>query len=43
MRFEDADIARLEALRWWDWDAGKITRNVRAICSSDIRALERAV
>jgi virginiamycin A acetyltransferase len=43
MRFDDATIARLEAVRWWDWDAEKITRNVRAICGSDIAELERAV
>jgi virginiamycin A acetyltransferase len=43
MRFDAASIARLEAVRWWDWDAAKITRNVRAICASDINQLERAV
>jgi virginiamycin A acetyltransferase len=43
MRFDAAGVARLEAVRWWDWDAEKITRNVRAICGSDIAALERAV
>ncbi len=41
-RFDDATIARLEALRWWDWDARKIARNVAALCSSDVDALERA-
>ena len=41
-RFDDAAIARLLALRWWDWDAAKLTRNVRAICASDVDALERA-
>lgn len=42
-RFDPDAIARLEALRWWDWDAAKITRNVRAICGADVAALERAV
>ena len=42
MRFEPDTIARLLALRWWDWDITKITRNVRAICSADIDALEQA-
>jgi virginiamycin A acetyltransferase len=42
-RFDDAAIARLQALRWWDWDAAKITRNVKAICGTDVAALERAV
>ena len=41
-RFEDADRARLLALRWWDWDAAKITRNVKALCSGDLAALEVA-
>lgn len=42
-RFDPDTIARLEALRWWDWDAAKITRNVKAICGTDVTALERAV
>ena len=29
-------------VRWWDWDAEKITRNVRAICGSEVTALEVA-
>jgi virginiamycin A acetyltransferase len=41
-RFEEADRARLLALRWWDWDAEKITRNVKALCSGDVAALEAA-
>ena len=39
-RFDDATIERLEKLRWWDWDAAKIQRNISAIQSSDIAALE---
>lgn len=39
-RFDDAIIARLCALRWWDWDPATITRNVRALCSGDLDALE---
>lgn len=42
-RFDPDTIARLEALRWWDWDAAKVTRNVKAICGADVVALERAV
>lgn len=42
MRFDAATVERLLALAWWDWDAGKVTRNVRAICGGDIEALERA-
>jgi len=42
-RFDDDTVARLEALRWWDWDAEKITRNVAALCGGDVEALERAM
>ncbi len=42
-RFDPETIARLESLRWWDWDAGKVSRNVKAICGADVTALERAV
>ena len=41
-RFDEATIARLQALAWWDWDAAKVTRNVRALCACDLDALERA-
>jgi virginiamycin A acetyltransferase len=41
-RFEESDRLRLLALRWWDWDAAKITRNVKALCAGDIAALEAA-
>jgi virginiamycin A acetyltransferase len=41
-RFDEVDRERLLALRWWDWDAAKITRNVKALCSGDITALEAA-
>ena len=41
-RFDEPTIARLLAVRWWDWDVAKITRNVRAICGSDVAALEAA-
>ncbi len=41
-RFDDATIARLLALAWWDWDAARITRNLNAIRGADIAALEAA-
>ena len=41
-RFDEATVARLLAVRWWDWDADRLTRNVAAICASDVGALERA-
>ena len=42
-RFDDATIQALLNIRWWDWDIEKITRNVKAICGSDIEALRQAV
>ena len=41
-RFDGETIAKLEALRWWDWDEEKIKRCIPAIQSGDINALERA-
>lgn len=41
-RFGDETIRRLEALRWWDWDEEKLRRNLSAIQSGDLAALERA-
>ena len=40
-RFDDATIARLLELRWWDWDIERITRKVSAIAGTDLAALER--
>ncbi len=40
-RFSEADIARLLEIRWWNWDPAKITRNVTALTSNDVDALER--
>jgi virginiamycin A acetyltransferase len=42
-RFDPPTVARLLAIAWWDWDAEKLTRNVQAICGSDVAALEQAV
>ena len=41
-RFDEEVIAKLQALRWWDWDEEKIKRCIPAIQSGDIDALERA-
>ncbi len=41
-RFDEATIARLLALRWWDWDAERITRHIELLRGGDIDALERA-
>jgi virginiamycin A acetyltransferase len=40
-RFDPQTIARLEELRWWDWDIETIRRSIPAIQSGDIAALER--
>ncbi|PPT05937.1 Chloramphenicol acetyltransferase [Geitlerinema sp. FC II] len=42
-RFDDATVRDLLELRWWDWEIEKITRNLKAICGSDIEALKQAV
>jgi virginiamycin A acetyltransferase len=42
-RFDPASIERLQKVQWWDWDPEKVTRNVKALCSADVDALERAV
>lgn len=39
-RFDDATIARLLDLRWWNWDIDRITGKVRAIAGTDLAALE---
>ena len=40
-RFDEQTIARLLAIKWWDWDDARVTRNVRALCGGDVDALER--
>ncbi|MEO8032767.1 MAG: CatB-related O-acetyltransferase [Gemmatimonadota bacterium] len=42
-RFDPGTVERLLKVAWWDWDAGKVTRNVRLICGGDVAALEAAV
>jgi virginiamycin A acetyltransferase len=43
LRFDEATVARLLAVAWWDWPVDKITRNLNAIRGADIAALETAV
>ncbi|HEY5795612.1 MAG TPA: CatB-related O-acetyltransferase [Bosea sp. (in: a-proteobacteria)] len=43
LRFSDETIVALLEIRWWDWEAEKIARNVGAIAGADIDALRRAV
>jgi len=42
-RFDEQTREQLAVIAWWDWDAEKITRNVRAICSGDLEALKAAL
>ena len=42
MRFDEATIARLLDLAWWDWPLDKISRNLNAIRGADIVKLETA-
>ena len=41
-RFDEATIARLLAIRWWDWDPATIASRVGALCSGDVDALDGA-
>lgn len=37
-RFDDPTIARLLALRWWDWTDDAVRRAIPDLCSPDIQA-----
>ena len=39
-RFDEATIARLCELKWWDWDPATVTRNAKALCRGDIDGLD---
>ena len=39
-RFSDRKIEQLLELQWWNWDIGKITRNVTALTGDDISAIQ---
>ncbi len=41
-RFNDAEIAQLLQIKWWDWDLEKIKQYLALIRSSDVNALWRA-
>lgn len=41
-RFDDATIAALLEIAWWDWPIDRITENESAICNSDLDALRAA-
>jgi virginiamycin A acetyltransferase len=38
-RFSPEAVETLQAIAWWDWPVGKITRNLSVIVSGDIDAL----
>ena len=38
-RFDDATIAKLLQLAWWDWPEEKIRRNIAILCSSRLEEL----
>lgn len=42
MRFDDATIAALNDIAWWDWDIADILRHEVAITGHDLRALRAA-
>jgi virginiamycin A acetyltransferase len=42
LRFTDETIAELRRIAWWNWDQSKITRNLTAIVSADLGALDAA-
>jgi virginiamycin A acetyltransferase len=39
-RFDDQTIARLLAIRWWDWPADVIAEHHRALMAADLSALD---
>lgn len=41
-RFPDEVVAELLRIRWWDWDADRVTRNLDRILAADLDALRRA-
>jgi len=41
-RFPDERIRALLALKWWDWDLEKITRNLSLLTGNDVEALLNA-
>jgi virginiamycin A acetyltransferase len=43
MRFDDATIARLLQIAWWNWDIEKINKNLSLICNLEIDQLERSL
>lgn len=42
MRFDEATVAGLLDIAWWDWPAEKVTRNVDALRAGDVERLRAA-
>jgi virginiamycin A acetyltransferase len=42
-RFDEATVQALLDIRWWDWNAATITRNLAAICGTDIVRLRNCL
>ncbi|MDD3886196.1 MAG: CatB-related O-acetyltransferase, partial [Victivallaceae bacterium] len=40
-RFDDATIAELQRLQWWNWPEDRIQRAIPAIQSGDLEALKQ--
>lgn len=38
-RFDEATIAKLLSLRWWNWDPEVVSRHVSALCSGNLQGL----
>lgn len=39
-RFSDEVVDLLLKIKWWDWPAEKITKNISVLCSNDIKKLK---
>jgi len=39
-RFDDETIAFLLNLKWWDWSAEKISKNLEILCSNDVSKIK---
>ena len=40
-RFDDSLVEYLLNLKWWDWDAEKISKNLEALTSADLSKIEK--
>lgn len=41
-RFSASHVQILQEVKWWDWSAEKITRNISLLTGNDVEALRRA-